>query len=66
MAINKVRDLNGDGDYGVSLPNDDLREAGILDEQGNLREENRAVVVRFTGTGWSVEPAAEHLQPASR
>jgi len=52
MPIRKVRKM-GDSEYpsaGVTLPKDDLREEGIIDESGDLNGEKYAKIER-TGDG---------------
>lgn len=54
MALNKLRGLDNCS-YGLTIPKDDLRIEGLLDENGNLLEEH-LFEVRRTGDGkWSVE-----------
>ncbi|NGM69425.1 hypothetical protein G6M89_10460 [Natronolimnobius sp. AArcel1] len=54
MALNKLRQLDQHS-LGVTLPKDDLRLEGLLDENGELRDEHH-VHVRHTDTGeWQLE-----------
>ncbi|AHG00325.1 hypothetical protein HALLA_17490 [Halostagnicola larsenii XH-48] len=54
MALNKLRELD-DYSYGVTVPKDDLRIDGILDENGDLEGDHHFHVQR-TGKGkWSLE-----------
>ncbi|EMA38617.1 hypothetical protein [Halobiforma nitratireducens] len=54
MALNKLRQLDQHS-LGVTLPKDDLRIKGLLDENGELREDQH-VHVRRTGDGeWQLE-----------
>jgi antitoxin component of MazEF toxin-antitoxin module len=52
MALNKLRRLDGNS-LGVTLPKDDLREAGLLDEDGELVEDVH-LGVRYREGEWRV------------
>ena len=53
MALNKLRRLDQDS-YGVTIPKDDLRVDGLLDEDGELVDEFQAHI-RHEGDGeWSI------------
>lgn len=67
IDINKIRDLNGEGSYGITLPKDDLLRDGLLDVDGDLDDGRRAVVVERTGEGeWHVQLADERIQTATQ
>lgn len=53
MALNKLRRLDGHS-LGVTLPKDDLREAGLLDEDGELVDEDVHLGVRYRDGEWTV------------
>ena len=54
MALNKIRKLDRDS-FGVTLPKDDLRVAGLLNDDGELEDEYQAHI-RFDSSGaWSIE-----------
>ena len=53
MALNKIRQLDQNC-FGVTLPKDDLRVEGILDENGELVDEFQAHI-RHEGNGeWTI------------
>ena len=54
MALNKLRKLDQNS-LGVTLPKDDLRLEGLIDENGELRNECQ-VHIRHVDDGlWTVE-----------
>ncbi|QLK25138.1 hypothetical protein HYG81_13690 [Natrinema zhouii] len=54
MALNKLRRLDQNS-LGITLPKDDLRVEGLLDEHGDLEGEHH-LHIRHVGDGeWSVE-----------
>ncbi|AFZ71429.1 hypothetical protein [Natronobacterium gregoryi] len=54
MALNKIRQLDRNS-YGITLPKDDLRVEGLLDENGELKNEHH-VHIRHDGDGeWTLE-----------
>jgi hypothetical protein len=53
MALHKLRNLDGHS-LGVTLPKDDLREAGLLDSEGDLLEEDIYLGVRYREGEWQV------------
>ncbi|TYT61805.1 hypothetical protein [Natrialba swarupiae] len=54
MALNKLRQLDPDS-VGVTLPKDDVRFEGLLDENGKLEGEHH-VHIRYVGDGeWALE-----------
>jgi len=53
MALHKLRNLDGHS-LGVTLPKDDLREAGLLDAEGHLLEEDIYLGVRYRDGEWRV------------
>ncbi|SIS14689.1 hypothetical protein [Natronorubrum thiooxidans] len=54
MALNKLRQLDQDS-VGITLPKDDVRLEGLLDEDGRLEGEHH-VHIRHVGEGeWSLE-----------
>lgn len=53
MTLHKLRDLDGHS-AGITLPKDDLREAGLLDENGKLLEEEIYVGIRYHEGEWTV------------
>ena len=61
MALNKLRQLDQNS-AGITLPKDDLRLEGLLDEQGNVAGENY-LHVRHVGDGeWTLE-LVEGIEP---
>ena len=53
MALNKLRQLDQDS-VGVTLPKDDIRVEGLLDENGQL-EGDHHVHIRHIGNGeWNI------------
>ncbi|WP_247003681.1 hypothetical protein [Halosolutus gelatinilyticus] len=58
MALNKIRRLDKNS-FGITLPKDDLRVEGLLDENGELKEEHH-VHIRHVGDGeWTLERIEE-------
>lgn len=53
MALMKLRDLDGSS-VGVTIPKDDLREEGLIGENGELIRSCH-VAVRYQGEEWKVE-----------
>lgn len=54
MALNKLRRLDQNS-LGITLPKDDLRVEGLLDEHGDLKGEHH-LHIRHIGDGeWTVE-----------
>lgn len=56
MAINKLRKIDGDS-VGVTLPKDDARLDGLIDEDGELTGEHHLHVDREEKGKWSVKLA---------
>lgn len=54
MAINKLRKIDGDS-VGVTLPKDDARLDGLIDEDGELTGEHHLHVDRDGEGEWTVE-----------
>lgn len=52
MALHKLRKLDNDS-AGLTLPKDDLREAGLLDEDGEVLEDVY-LGIRYRDGGWTV------------
>ncbi|WP_436347386.1 hypothetical protein [Natronorubrum sp. FCH18a] len=58
MALNKLRQLDGNS-AGVTMPKDDLRLEGLIDENGVLDGEHH-VHIHHKGDGkWTVELVAD-------
>ncbi|WP_440766784.1 hypothetical protein [Natronorubrum sp. DTA7] len=54
MALNKIRQLDKDS-VGITLPKDDMRVEGLIDENGEL-EGDHHVHIRYVSDGeWKVE-----------
>ncbi|WP_049896403.1 hypothetical protein [Natrialba chahannaoensis] len=54
MALNKLRQLDRDS-IGITLPKDDVRVEGLLNEDGQLQGDHH-VHIRYIGDGeWVVE-----------
>ena len=54
MALNKIRKLDRDS-FGVTLPRDDLRVAGLLNDEGELGDEYQAHIRLESSGAWSIE-----------
>ena len=54
MALNKIRQLDQNC-FGVTLPKDDLRVAGLLDENGELVDDYQAHIKQEEMGAWSIE-----------
>ena len=54
MALNKIRKLDRDS-FGVTLPRDDLRVAGLLNDEGELEDEYQAHFRLESSGAWSIE-----------
>ncbi|WP_137289042.1 hypothetical protein [Natronorubrum halophilum] len=58
MALNKLRQLDQNS-AGITLPKDDLRIEGLLDENGDVDGEHQ-IHVRHIGNGeWTLEIVEE-------
>ncbi|WP_226004104.1 hypothetical protein [Natrinema salinisoli] len=58
MALNKIRQLDRDS-VGITLPKDDMRVEGLLDENGEL-EGDHHIHIRHVGEGeWTLELVEE-------
>ncbi|MCU4750971.1 hypothetical protein OB919_03065 [Halobacteria archaeon AArc-curdl1] len=53
MALNKVRQLDQNS-AGITLPKDDLRLEGLLDENGELKSEYHAHIRLVDEKEWAV------------
>lgn len=53
MALNKLRQLDSDS-IGVTLPKDDLRLDGLLDDDGTLEDEHQIHVDRQDEGEWQL------------
>ena len=61
MALNKLRQLD-ENSAGVTMPKDDLRLEGLIDENGQLKEDHH-VHIRHVGDGeWTLE-LVEGIEP---
>ncbi|AXR82354.1 hypothetical protein [Natrarchaeobaculum sulfurireducens] len=54
MALNKLRQLDRNT-YGVTIPKDDLRLEGLLDENGDLVDEQHLHIQRTDDGEWTLE-----------
>lgn len=54
MALNKLRQLDRNT-YGVTIPKDDLRLEGLLDENGELVDEQHLHIQRTDDGEWTLE-----------
>ncbi|WP_121742602.1 hypothetical protein [Natronorubrum halophilum] len=54
MALNKLRQL-GQNSAGITLPNDDLRIEGLLDENGSVDDEYHFHVRHIGDSEWTLE-----------
>ncbi|WP_083858617.1 hypothetical protein [Natrialba chahannaoensis] len=54
MALNKLRQLDQNS-LGVTLPKDDLRIDGVLDENGELRDEHYVHIRHLEEGEWKIE-----------
>jgi len=58
MALNKLRQLDQNS-VGITLPKGDVRVEGLLDENGQLKDEYHAHI-RHVGEGkWTLELVSE-------
>ncbi|MFC7232179.1 hypothetical protein ACFQMM_13745 [Saliphagus sp. GCM10025308] len=53
MALNKLRQLDQNS-AGITLPKDDLRLEGLLDENGELKEEYHAHIRLVDEKEWTI------------
>jgi hypothetical protein len=58
MALNKLRQLD-ENSAGVTLPKDDLRLEGLLDENGEVDGEHHIHVDRIGDGEWTLELVEE-------
>ncbi|QSX00899.1 hypothetical protein [Haloterrigena alkaliphila] len=61
MALNKLRQLDRDS-VGITLPKDDMRVEGLLDENGQLRGDHHVHIRHIDDGEWTVE-LVEGLEP---
>ncbi|WP_323172984.1 hypothetical protein [Natrialba sp. PRR66] len=54
MVLNKLRKLDQNS-LGVTLPKDDLRVEGLLDENGDLRDEHHIHIRHVAEGEWILE-----------
>ncbi|WP_255193012.1 hypothetical protein [Natronobeatus ordinarius] len=54
MALNKLRQLDRNS-AGITLPKDDLRIEGLLNDQGDLEGEHHVHIRHVDEGKWSVE-----------
>ncbi|SDK70818.1 hypothetical protein [Natronorubrum texcoconense] len=54
MALNKLRQLDGNS-AGVTMPKDDLRLEGLIDENGELADEHHVHIQRVNDGQWTLE-----------
>ncbi|WP_323173814.1 hypothetical protein [Natrialba sp. PRR66] len=54
MALNKLRKLDQNS-LGVTLPKDDLRVEGLLDENGELQDEHQIHIRHVDDGEWKLE-----------
>lgn len=54
MALNQLRKLDSSGTIGVTIPKDDLRLDGLLDEDGELADEHHVHVDRQDSGEWEL------------
>ncbi|ELY90884.1 hypothetical protein [Natrialba taiwanensis] len=54
MALNKLRKLDQNS-LGVTLPKDDLRVEGLLNENGELRDEHHIHIRHVNEGEWKLE-----------
>ena len=58
MALNKLRQLDRDS-VGITLPKDDIRVEGLLDENGQLEGEHHIHIRHVDDGQWSLELVEE-------
>ncbi|ELY88300.1 hypothetical protein [Natrialba taiwanensis] len=54
MALNRLRKLDQNS-LGVTLPKDDLRVEGLLDENGDLQDEHHIHIRHVAEGEWKLE-----------
>ncbi|QLG51080.1 hypothetical protein [Natrinema halophilum] len=54
MALNKLRQLDRDS-VGITLPKDDMRVEGLLDEDGRLEGDHHVHIRHVDDGEWSLE-----------
>ncbi|WP_276252976.1 hypothetical protein [Halomontanus rarus] len=54
MALNKLRQLDRDS-VGITLPKDDIRIEGLLDENGELEGEHHVHIRHVAEGEWTLE-----------
>ena len=55
MEIRKLSEIGGDGSYGVTLPKDDLRERGLIDDTEDSLEQDQFLKIKADEDGWLIE-----------
>ncbi|MFP8952407.1 hypothetical protein ACLI4Z_05445 [Natrialbaceae archaeon A-arb3/5] len=54
MALNKIRRLDTNS-FGITLPKDDLRVEGLLDENGELEDDYHLHIRHVDDGEWTLE-----------
>jgi hypothetical protein len=54
MALRKLRQLDSES-AGVTLPKDDLRESGLLDDDGRVAGERYALIEQIADGEWRIK-----------
>ena len=55
MEIRKLPEINGDGSYVVTLPKEDLRERGLIDDTEGSLEQDQFLKIKADEDSWSIE-----------
>ncbi|MFC6716269.1 hypothetical protein ACFQGT_07810 [Natrialbaceae archaeon GCM10025810] len=58
MALNKLRQLDADS-IGITLPKDDMRVEGLLDENGKLEGDHHVHIRHVDDGEWKLELVSE-------
>lgn len=54
MEIRKLSST-GEGSYGVTLPKDDLRELGLINDKEDSLEQDQFLKIKTDEDGWLIE-----------
>ncbi|SEH14664.1 hypothetical protein SAMN04487967_1710 [Natronorubrum sediminis] len=54
MALNKIRELDSDS-VGITLPKDDMRVEGLIDENGELKGDHHVHIRHVDDGEWTLE-----------
>lgn len=58
MAVHKIRQFDG-GSAGITLPKEHLRDAGLIDADGSIRDDQYAAIEQLDEGEWRIRTVDE-------